>query len=79
MSINDISYQGCFPGGLFLFPLFFHLSLPPPLLIYAPTRFCSVFSVFSHLYTRVCLSVRPSVHRSVRPSRVIFEGEKYAC
>ena len=35
MSINDISYQGCFPGGLFLFPLFFHL--------YAPTSFFCFF------------------------------------
>ena len=36
----------------------------------------------SHLYMRSCPSVgpsvRPSVRRSVGPSRVIFEGEKYA-
>ena len=36
----------------------------------------------SHLYMRSCLSVRPSVRPSVRlsvcPSRVFFEGEKYA-
>ena len=32
----------------------------------------------SHLYEKLCPSVRPSVRRSVEPSRVIFEGEKYA-
>ena len=32
----------------------------------------------SHLYMRLCPSVRPSVCPSVRMSRVIFEGEKNA-
>ena len=36
------------------------------------------FDAPSHLYKRSCPSVRPSVHRSVGPSRVIFEGDKYA-
>ena len=74
--------------NLFLFFIFFFFSSfpsPPS----SPSSFTSSSSssnffldATSHLYKRSCSSVRPQVRRSVGPSvgpsRVIFEGEKYA-
>jgi len=42
----------------------------PVIVLRVLRRYCfpGLLDAFSHLYKRVCPSVRPSVHRSVRPS-----------